>query len=66
MGAAMVALLVCRDRECRATFEAEGSRDSIETLRCEDCGGSLHAVAYADSRDSEPHSRREATMRRAA
>ncbi len=62
----MVAILVCRDRECRATFEAEGSRDSIETLSCEDCGGPLHAVAYADSRESEPTSRREATMRRAA
>jgi hypothetical protein len=62
----MVALLVCRDRECRATFEAEGSRDSIETLRCEDCGGQLRAVAFADSRDSGPPMRREATMRRAA
>lgn len=62
----MVALLVCEDRECRATFEAEGSHDSIETLRCEDCGGPLHAVAYADSRESGPPQRREATMRRAA
>jgi hypothetical protein len=62
----MVAILVCRDRECRATFEADGSRDSIETLSCEDCGGPLRAVAYADSRESEPNSRREATMRRAA
>jgi hypothetical protein len=62
----MVALLVCRDRECRATFEAEGSQDSIEMLRCEDCGGLLHAVAYADSRESGPPARREATMRRAA
>jgi len=62
----MVALLVCRDRECRATFEAEGSQDSIELLRCEDCGGPLYAIAYADSSESQPHSRREATMRRAA
>jgi hypothetical protein len=62
----MVALLVCQDRECRATFEAEGSRDSIEMLRCEDCGGPLHAVAYADSQDSSPPARREATLRRAA
>ena len=62
----MVALLVCGDRECRATFEAEGSRDSIETLRCEDCGGQLHALAYADSRDAGTSPLREATMRRAA
>jgi len=62
----MVALLVCGDRECRATFEAEGSRDSIETLRCEDCGGRLHALAYADSSESGTPPRREATMRRAA
>lgn len=61
----MVALLVCQDRECRATFEAEGSHDSIETLRCEDCGGPLHALAYADSQESGP-ARREATLRRAA
>ena len=66
MGSPMVALLVCRDRACRATFEAEGSRDSIEALRCEDCGAHLHAVAYADSRESGPTSRREATLRRAA
>ena len=62
----MVALLVCRDRECRATFEAEGSQDSIELLRCEDCGGPLHAIGYADSRESGPPARREATLRRAA
>jgi hypothetical protein len=62
----MVALLVCRNRECRATFEAEGSRDSIERLRCEDCGEHLHAIAYADSQDSGSPARREATLRRAA
>ena len=63
----MVALMVCRDRECRATYEAEGSQDSIETLSCEDCGGPLHAVGYADSKDSGPPMRREATtLRRAA
>ena len=62
----MVALLVCQDRECRATFEAEGSRHSIEALRCEDCGGPLRAVAYADSKDSSPPERGEAIVRRAA
>jgi hypothetical protein len=62
----MLALLVCKDRECRASFEAEGSRDSIERLHCQDCGGRLHALAYADSRDSAPPGRREATLRRAA
>ena len=48
----MLARLVCSDRECRAAFEAEGTRASIEALRCEDCGGPLQAVAYADSQDS--------------
>jgi hypothetical protein len=62
----MVALLVCKDRECRATFEADGSRDSIETLNCLDCGGPLHAVAYAESQDSAPPASREAVLRRAA
>ena len=39
----MVAILVCQDRKCRATFEAEGSRDSIEHLHCQDCGR-LHGI----------------------
>ncbi len=62
----MLARLVCSDRECRAAFEAEGTRDSIEALRCEDCGGPLQAVAYADSQDSAPVEGREISVRRAA
>ena len=45
----MLALLVCRERDCRATFEAEGEREAILELRCEDCRGPLHAVGWADS-----------------
>ena len=45
----MLALLVCRDRSCRAAFEAEGSREAITELRCEDCNGPLEAVGWADS-----------------
>ena len=45
----MLALLVCENRECRAAFEAEGSADAIGELSCEDCGGALQAVGYADA-----------------
>ena len=48
----MLALLVCRNRSCRAAFEADGSRQAIADLRCEDCDGPLEAVGWADS---EPH-----------
>ena len=47
----MLALLVCRDRDCRAAFEAEGSREAIAELRCEDCGGSLKPMGWADAED---------------
>lgn len=62
----MLALLVCEDRQCRAAFEAEGSSEALEELLCEDCGGPLHAVGYADAEGS--HSRHGATpeVRRAA
>lgn len=62
----MLALLVCEDRQCRAAFEAEGSSEAIEEILCQDCGGSLHAVGYADAEGSQ--SRNEATpeVRRAA
>ncbi len=62
----MLALLVCEERECRAAFEAEGPADAIEELLCNDCGGALHAVGYADAEGS--HSRHGATpeVRRAA
>jgi len=61
----MLALLVCRDRNCRATFEAEGSREAISELHCEDCGGLLRAVGWANA---EPSYRpgREVDVRRAA
>ena len=45
----MLALLVCENRECRASFEAEGSAEAIDELRCQDCGGPLRAVGYADA-----------------
>ena len=45
----MLALLVCRDRSCRAAFEADGSRQAITELRCGDCDGPLEAVGWADS-----------------
>lgn len=45
----MLALLVCRDRACRAAFEADGSREGIIELRCEDCDGPLEAMGWADS-----------------
>lgn len=48
----MLALLVCRDRSCRAAFEADGSREAIAELRCEDCDGPLEAVGWAES---DPH-----------
>lgn len=61
----MLALLLCQDRECRSAYEAEGSRDSIDLLRCADCGGPLLAKGWADA---EPRERggREAELRRAA
>ncbi len=51
----MLALLVCENRECRASFEAEGSADAIGELRCEDCEGRLIAVGYADAEPSKGH-----------
>jgi hypothetical protein len=60
----VLALLVCRDRSCRAAFEAEGSRDAITALRCEDCGGPLEAVGWADAEPDEGGARVE--VRRAA
>jgi len=65
VGYPMLALLVCRDRNCRAAFEAEGSREAIGELHCEDCGGPLRAVGWANA---EPSYRpgREVDVRRAA
>ncbi|HYI35234.1 MAG TPA: hypothetical protein VEX39_01400 [Thermoleophilaceae bacterium] len=45
----MLALLVCENRACRAAFEAEGAADAIGELLCQDCGGPLRAVGYADA-----------------
>ena len=45
----MLALLVCKDRECRAAFEVEGTAEAIHSLRCEDCDGELHAAGWADA-----------------
>ncbi len=61
----MLALLVCRDRTCRAAFEAEGSREAINGLRCEDCGGELKAVGWANAEPSRVAGR-ELDVRRAA
>ncbi len=62
----MVALLVCQNRDCRAAFEAEGDREAIEALRCEDCNAPLHAAGYADAPDSGVPPSREVSVRRAA
>jgi hypothetical protein len=51
----MLALLICENRQCRAAFEAEGATDAIEQLRCQDCGGPLHAVGYADAEPQKGH-----------
>ena len=61
----MLALLHCESRDCRASFEAEGSREAIAGLRCADCGGPLHAKGWADA---EPPGSpgREPELRRAA
>jgi len=61
----VLALLVCRDRACRAAFEADGAREAITDLRCEDCDGPLEAVGWADS---EPYhgARGHIDVRRAA
>jgi len=61
----VLALLVCRDRACRAAFEADGSREGIAELRCEDCDGPLEAVGWADS-ESYPAGNRHLDVRRAA
>ena len=58
----MLAQLVCRDRACRASYEAEGDRASIMSLRCEDCHGPLRAVGWADSGEPDrPGNRVEVT-----
>ena len=62
----MLALLLCEDRGCRAAFEAEGSADAIEELLCEDCGGMLHAVGYADAEPGRGRHGGAAEVRRAA
>lgn len=61
----MLAMLICRDRDCRAGFEAEGSREAIEELKCEDCGGPLHLTGWAAADPSE-RSSRPIDVRRAA
>jgi len=61
----MLALLVCRDRSCRAAFEAEGTREAIRELQCEDCGGELKAVGWANAEPSRVTGR-EVDVRRAA
>jgi len=60
----VLALLLCRDRACRAAFEADGSRTAITELRCEDCDGPLEAVAWAGADPREEGDRIE--VRRAA
>jgi hypothetical protein len=62
----MLALLLCEDRNCRAAFEAEGFADAIEELRCEDCGGPLKAVGYADAEPRQGQHRGALEVRRAA
>ena len=62
----MLALLVCEDRECRATFEAEGTADAIAQISCEDCGGPLRAMGYADSEEDRRVPGRLDVRRRAA
>ena len=62
----MLALLICEDRECRAAFEAEGSPEAIRDLVCEDCGGRLRAVGYADARPGSGGHGGAAEVRRAA
>ncbi len=62
----MLALLLCEDRGCRAAFEAEGSSEAIEELLCEDCGGVLHAVGYADAEAGRGRHGGAAEVRRAA
>jgi len=61
----VLALLVCRDRACVAAFEADGSREAIAELRCEDCDGPLEAVGWAES---DPYQARspDIDVRRAA
>jgi hypothetical protein len=62
----MLALLVCEDRECRAAFEAEGNTDAIEEIRCQDCGGPLRAVGWADADHGSYRPGRHPDVRRAA
>ena len=61
----MLALLHCTSPACRATFEAEGTRQAIDRLSCPDCGGPLQAKGWADAAPREGM-RREAQLRRAA
>lgn len=62
----MLALLVCEDRECRAAFEAEGTPESVEEIRCSDCGGALRAVGYADAEPGRAPYGDKPDVRRAA
>jgi hypothetical protein len=65
-GRPMLALLLCEDRECRAAFEAEGNPDAIEEVRCQDCGGPLRAVGWADADRGSSRPGRHPDVRRAA
>jgi hypothetical protein len=62
----MLAILVCQDRECRATYEVEGTREAIAAVRCEDCDGPLRAMAYADAEPGLRPPARTDVRRRAA
>ena len=61
----MIALLHCESVSCLAAFEAEGSREEIDKLRCADCGGPLIAKGWADAQPQQ-NVRREIQLRRAA
>lgn len=62
----MLALLLCKDRECRAAFEVEGTPKELDAINCMDCGGPLRAVGYADADPGRrgPHDKPD--VRRAA
>ncbi len=62
----MLALLLCEDRECRATFEADGSPEALKKIACLDCGGPLRPLGYADAEPRHTTHGDKPDVRRAA
>lgn len=62
----MIAILVCTDPDCRASFEGTGSEGALRALHCDDCGAKLDAVSWRPDEADRPQPASSPDGRRAA